>query len=509
MHIKKFNIERLIHVLGDDNHQNWINILATYIHSIDCNHYILDTEEYKDASLLEDNVLEGIPYCQIGTLYEYSLSYCNHNGKRDNGQFYTPEDIAFLLGSYIKDFDKDKVWLDPCCGSGNLTYGLLHNVDNAEEFLQHNMVLCDIDKTALLISRTLLTLEFENNNTNLFNDIRNNFVQYDYLSEGVHDTVLPHYDYVIMNPPYVSRVHNPLFTTDKCGDMYAYFLEKAIYNSDGFIAITPQSYTHSKKFETLRSILLSNGATHYYNFDNIPGNVFTGIKFGSTNTNKVNSIRPSILVNNPYYAENKITSLLKWTTVQRKDLLHSIEKDLSIVELRKDMFPKVGYYFENLYNEIIENNTLQESISRTPTEHVLYIPSTPRYYISASLKPLERSSIQTVYFTSEEALKRAYVLLNSAYFYWWWRVVDGGMSISLNTIRSLPVLPINNLEETFIMLKNSEVIHKVLSKNAGKTQENIKHPDDVVEKATLSLCDKETTELLMHTRENSSMLFFQ
>lgn len=99
------------------------------------------------------------------------------------------------------------------------------------------------------------------------------------------------------------------------------------------------------------------------------------------------------------------------------------------------------------------------------------------------------------------------MLLNSAYFYWWWRVVDGGMSISLNTIYSLPVVPIDNQEEVFLTINESEKSHKVLSKNAGKTQENIKHPDSIVEQVTRALFDKETTSLLMKTRLNSSMIF--
>lgn len=507
MSIKDFNIERLNHILGEDNHQNWVNILATYIHSLDSSHHILETEEYENAIILDDNILGNIPYCQIGTLYEYSLSYCNNSEKRDNGQFYTPEDIAVLLGSFIKDFEQDKVWLDPCCGSGNLTYGLLKNVHDPVDFLRNNMILCDIDKTALLISRTLLSLEFGDNNSRLFDDIKDNFIQYDYLSEGVYDTTLPHYDYVIMNPPYVSRVRNDQFETDKCSDLYAYFFEKTIRNSDGYIAITPQSFTHSRKFGKLREILLENGNTHYYNFDNIPGNIFTGIKFGSINTNKSNSIRPSISICSPHYKENKITSLLKWKRVQRQELLECLDDDLSAVPLTKEVFPKVGKCFEQLYNDVIGNETLGESISKAPTPYVLYVPSTPRYYISASLKPLQRSSIQTLYFTSKEDLRSAYVLLNSAYFYWWWRIVDGGMSISLNTLHSLPVVPIDNQEEVFLMIKESESSHKVLSKNAGKTQENIKHPDSIVEQVTRALFDKETTSLLMKTRLNSSMIF--
>ena len=379
--IKNFDIQRLINVLDKDINSSWVNILATHIYHKNNDHYILCSKEFSQAHVLEDNILEGIPYCEIGTLYEYCLSYFDNSSKTNSGQFYTPKDIAILMGSFIKDFDTTKTWLDPCVGSGNLLYGLLKNVSDPDKFLKNNIIASDIDSTALLIARTLLVLEFEKENTNLFNDIRKNFVQYDYLSEGNNDTVLPHYDHVIVNPPYVSRMRNSLFDTDKCGDLYSYFLEKIVKNSNGFIAITPQSFTHAKKFKPLRKLLLDKNNSYYYNFDNVPGNIFRGIKFGSQNTNKANSIRPTIVVNNNNYDTNKITSLLKWKTNQRKELLKNIDNDLSTVTLNENVFPKVGEGYQDFYNSIKNNDNLETIISNTNNYYILYIKITKRYYI--------------------------------------------------------------------------------------------------------------------------------
>ena len=317
--------------------------------------------------------------------------------------------------------------------------------------------------------------------------------------------MLPHYDYVIVNPPYVSRMRNSLFDTDKCGDLYSYFLEKIIKNSDGFIAITPQSFTHAKKFKPLRKILLNKNKSYYYNFDNVPGNIFRGIKFGSQNTNKANSIRPTIIISNDNYKTNKITSLLKWRTSQRKELLENIDKDLSAITLNDDIFPKVGKCYQDFYNSIKNNNNLETIISSSPTDYILYIPSTPRYYISASKRKLYRSSIKKIYFDNEENLNTAYVLLNSAYFYWWWRVVDGGMTLSTTTIKTLPLLKIDNIKTMVALLEDSENTNIVSSKNAGKVQENIKHPDNIVKKITCSLTSNDNTILLMKSRLNTSI----
>ena len=183
INIKDFNIQRLINVLDNDINSSWVNILATHIYHNDNDHYILCSKEFSQAHILEDDILQGIPYCEIGTLYEYSLSYFDNSSKTNSGQFYTPRDIAVLMGSFIQDFDTTKIWLDPCVGSGNLLYGLLKNVSDPEKFLRNNIIASDIDSTALLIARTLLVLEFEKENTNLFNDIENNFIKYNYLSE--------------------------------------------------------------------------------------------------------------------------------------------------------------------------------------------------------------------------------------------------------------------------------------------------------------------------------------
>ena len=106
-----------------------------------------------------------------------------------------------------------------------------------------------------------------------------------------------------------------------------------------------------------------------------------------------------------------------------------LSRDFITTGLRSEVSDTTGdiYYIKN-------NDKLETIISSSPTDYVLYIPSTPRYYISASKRKLHRSSIKKIYFDNEENLNIAYVLLNSAYFYWWWRVVDGGMTLSLSLI---------------------------------------------------------------------------
>ena len=80
--IKNFDIQRLINVLDKDINSSWVNILATHIYHKNNDHYILCSKEFSQAHILEDNILEGIPYCEIGTLYQLPTTYVPYDTKR-------------------------------------------------------------------------------------------------------------------------------------------------------------------------------------------------------------------------------------------------------------------------------------------------------------------------------------------------------------------------------------------------------------------------------------------
>src|SRR5690606_33442766 len=127
----------------------------------------------------------------------------------------------------------------------------------------------------------------------------------------------------ILNPPYAQTVADEKFKTFAARDLYAYFLEKIIDTSEGFISITPQSFTHSTKFTALRELLINKYENiSIYSFDNMPDSIFKGIKFGSINTNTVNSTRAAITVAHKSKNKNhKMTPLLRWVSSTRSEML--------------------------------------------------------------------------------------------------------------------------------------------------------------------------------------------
>lgn len=493
----------------------WKNILWTHIINKKQFSYILESPEFKNGKLLPKDHIEGLSIGEISVLYEYSVALINSKSRKSNGQFFTPDDVAIFMAKFSKEFTPG-VWLDPCSGIGNLSWHLVDAQENPEEFLLSNLILSDKDELALLIARTLLTISFQKSHAKLFQEIKNKFICFDFISvsdSGQNDLFssenelekIPRHDYVVVNPPYLATKMDTRFETSKAGDLYSYFLENIIKSSKGFISITPQSFTNAQKFKSLRKLLLSRfDNLKIFTFDNVPANIFKGIKFGSTNSNQANSIRAAIIVAMPGKGRPKITSLLRWRTSERKYLFRNAEKFLSDVTLTEDFFPKVSKEYKNLYLELFGVRTLKSIASLKRTKYSLHIPSAPRYFIPALKRPAKRASQKVLYFSNEENRDYAYMAINSSLMYWWWRVRDGGMTLSLETLMSLPLPDFRINKKIIAELEKSEKTSKVYKQNAGAAQENVKHPKALIDKLNHAVIPK-YAKLLTRLHENSEL----
>lgn len=512
-----FDVNRMDELISQYGvRQLWKNILATRIQGHAELKYILDDAEFSSVEILDEDLIRGLSIGEIGVLYEYCVASADSISRKDNGQFFTPDDVAQFMVSKCLDFPLGK-WLDPCSGIGNLAWHLVDAQDEKEDFLINRLILSDIDDLALLIARVLLTIDFQDKHESLFNEIQCNFVKFDFLSVAENGSPslfgedglgsIPSHDFVIMNPPYLAtKSEDKRFETYKSGDLYGYFMENAIKTSKGFVSITPQSFTNAGKFSDLRNLLLRRfESLTIYNFDNIPGNIFRGIKFGSTNTNKMNSIRVAITVAKPGEGSRRITSLMRWRTSERKEMFSNIESFLCEVDLDEEFFPKVSSVFVDLYTSLKSSRILGEMLANRPTEYALYVPSAPRYFIPALKKPVSRTSQRTLYFNNSDDMQTAYLVINSSLMYWWWRVRDGGMTLSLETLRGLPIPEFKIDEDLIGDLQRSEVENRVYKKNAGADQENVKHPSTLI--ASLNnLVIPQFQEQLLATHENSDLV---
>ena len=353
---------------------------------------------------------------------------------------------------------------------------LIQYQENQEDFLKNNVFLIDRDKLALFIARFILAINFQKKDKKLFESIKPRFVVADFL---LSDN-LPRHDYAILNPPYVVVEPDVRFETGPARDLYAYFLERVIKTSTGFVSITPQTFTNGQKFNSLRKLLLNNfTALDVYCFDNVPDNIFRGIKFGSKNTNTANSTRAGIIVAKQGGDKQifRITPLLRWRVKERQKLLDYVDNFLTEIKPREDIFPKLQKELLPLYAFAKkQGKILAHLVSQRPTQYRLIVPSTPRYFISALKISVERSSFKTLYFYSERERDIAYLLLNSSYMYWWWRINDGGMTISEKTLLTLPVIDEILIDKNLLSkIEQSEKTNVVIKRNAGKDNENVKH----------------------------------
>lgn len=512
-----FNPERFEQLVSEYGlKQAWINILATRISKSGHEFaYILSDKIFKSAKILEDDLLDGLSIGDIGVLYEYCVAYVDKDSRKDNGQFFTPDDVSQFMVTQASSFPKG-IWLDPCSGIGNLSWHLINIQKNKEDFLVNQMKLSDKDELALIIARVIFTLSFQSEHSNLFNKIKDSFIVLDFLSVSKNENgslfeesqlgEIPEHDYVLVNPPYLGlKNEDGRFETAKAKDLYAYFLENIIKTSAGFVAVTPQSFTNAGKFRSLRALLLKNfQSIKVYTFDNIPGNIFLGVKFGSTNSNTANSMRAAITVAHNLKHSHQITSLLRWRSSERESLLRQVDDFLSDTPFTEEYFPKVSSVFSPLYEQIGSLPRLRSLLFDKKTQHVLYVPAAPRYFISALKKSVSRASMKTLYFRNEEDLNIAYLLLNSSFMYWWWRVRDGGMTLSLEAISSLPIPQFKPEKVLINLLEKSEAENIVYKKNAGAMHENVKHDMELVEKLNKLVMPAFSDRLIL-THDNSEL----
>jgi len=485
--------------------KTWYSILATNIKNTNREDlkYILDEKEFRNAKILNFDFIRDLSVGEISALYEYSLAYVDRDKRKQEGQYFTPDDVAQTMAQKTHSFPKDKIWVDPCSGVGNLSYWLIKEQEDQEHFLKNNIYLIDRDKLALFVAQFILTINFQKTDLELFKNIKPRFIVADFLlSEN-----LPRYNYAILNPPYVVVEPDTRFETSFAKDLYAYFLERVIKTSLGFVSITPQTFTNGQKFISLRRLLLNNfSEIDIYCFDNVPDNIFRGIKFGSQNTNKVNSTRAGIIVakQNNKKQVFRITPLLRWRVKERQKLLASIDNYLVHIKPEENVFPKLQKELLPLYEFVRkQGKILAYLVSQRPTPYRLLVPSTPRYFISAIKRSVERSSFKTLYFYSGKERDIAYLLLNSSYMYWWWRVNDGGMTISEKTLLTLPVIDQLLIDKRLLSkIEESEKTNMVVKRNAGKDNENIKHSPLLVKEINTYLFPRFANELGMLHRNS-------
>ena len=215
-----------------------------------------------------------------------------------------------------------------------------------------------------------LEVQFQKKERMMFEKLEKRFLCRDFLSASD----LPSFDAAILNPPYVSGIRNDAFVTVSTRNLYAYFLERVASRCPaGYISITPQTFTNAASFTSLRALLIEkHRSLDVYCFDNVPDNIFSGVKFGSLNTNKANSTRAGIIIaRHAARRSHRITPLLRWRSHERAEMFASASSFLAPVAFKEVVFPKVSRELLPLYQEIVSfDKKLTDIVVQHPTSQV-------------------------------------------------------------------------------------------------------------------------------------------
>ncbi len=434
----------------------------------------------------------------FGELYEVGLALIDKQQKKESGQYYTPEDVAFIMSSWFNELEAENI-CDVACGTGKLilTYLDILGFEKAKKLISEgHLYLYDLDEVALSICKTIILKKYGKELESQIHDIHCDFLD--------NKISLPDNCKVISNPPYAT-VSKLLPQWDKTAvaldtkELYSMFMEKIISQSVSSVIITPYSFIGGNKFYTLR-LMMNNYAGFIVSFDNVPGNIFCGRKHGIFNTNTSNSVRAAITVvkNDTSKKGFKLTPLLRFRTDERTDLLNCkvlesfISNKVQLVDKKHPAYSKCHKELQNIYDswlKVSNNTTVKEITSSKKTNYVLHIPNTCRYFTTASVRRLNRTGLMTLYVKDEVNYKFLYCLINSSFAYWWWRIFDGGITYPIGLLNKMPIFvdALSNDDKQFFnnvfneMVNNEEncIITKL---NAGAKQENIKFPSFYREK---------------------------
>lgn len=426
------------------------------------------------------DLLRGLTIGEIGVVYEALLATSSRTSRKEAGQFFTPDDAAQFMAAQSKGFP-DGVWLDPCCGVGNLAWYLTAEQPDPAEFIKDNLVLIDRDDVARRTAVALIAAEYAGaGDIEAVDALWSKSKHRDFLAR----TRLPTFDYAIMNPPYARADFDARWQTASCQDFYAYFIERVAKTARGFIAVTPAAYLSGPKFRPIREVLESStDGGDVIVFDNVPDTLFRGYKFGSLNTSKTNFVRAAITVCRPSSTEWRITPILRWRAVSRARMFEGCTSLLAPRRIGPDgEWAKLHSDLIGVWDTLRATpRTIADLTVSKRTRWKLTVPTTPRYYISASFSDLERGSKSELYFRTEHDRDHAALVLNSDIPLLWWRALDGGVTLPKRVLSSTPVPPPpENLAELVEELRASEGDNVVVKLNAGRENENIKHAESLV-----------------------------
>lgn len=257
----------------------------------------------------------------------------------------------------------------------------------------------------------------------------------------------------------------PLFYVSKnCGNTHAYFIERSIKllnNEGGFGFIVPIALVSTDRMNCIRAFIHTNSSeVEYYNFDDRPGKIFSGIE----------DCRQTILVTEKGAGLNWVVTSKyhRWKSEDRAKLLKNLKTHKWPIASPTDSIPKIGTRTEEDILKKLQHKSggksVQDYLKDSGTQ--IWYHNAPRYWIHAhtegylpkveyyhkfrenkvtgeklpyDLKEAKVSSHYKPVTLEKDDAPIINGLLNSSLFYWWFVVWSDGRDLLADHIQSFPI----------------------------------------------------------------------
>ena len=225
-------------------------------------------ESHNHKSLTEEikkDLKSSMSGDELSAKYESSLS---DSYKNKEGIYYTPQ---YIVEDMLKSIDitEDKIFLDPCCGSGNFIIEAIRKGVSPE-----NVYGFDTDVNAVAITKKRIK--------EISGYESKNIICADFLSQ--QSTINgQQFDYIFTNPPWGKKInkvdklkYSSLYNSGNSNDTSAlfYFACLKVLKKDGKIGmLMPDSFFNISAFENARRSLMTLDINRFVDY----GNAFKGL----------------------------------------------------------------------------------------------------------------------------------------------------------------------------------------------------------------------------------------
>lgn len=344
--------------------------------------------------------------------------------------------------------------LEPTCGSGAFIISAYECIKYLNEELFKNAIkvdsyyeriyAVDILDEAIMLSKTRLiikTIIDGNYSDHLLETINANFIAADALcgsdrlihSNGGFDwRNLGEFDCIVGNPPYIEvKNKKPYshYSTCKCGNLYAYTIERACnLSSNGSVIsfVVPLPFIATPRMKDIRELLEENSSIVYYcTFADRPGCLFTGVH------QRLTIFFSSIGDDNC----RRFTSNYQfWYKNERTDVF----KALDFIENNNDLLPKIGTTIEN--SIFVKNRVCNISffdLKDDDGKYPLYVSTRIGFWTKAFMYEPATKEVSRFMFETDQDRRIAYCFVNSSLFYYMWVIISDCWHVTNSDLKNI------------------------------------------------------------------------